>query len=760
MDAVAVALERGVNITDPFVLKDDVLLIACADLSDDVRARISFDAGDFTLSRRHGRALAQVIDGETAALLSLFRTPRTIVDAVLENSRTLGKAPKALLDELIPHLETFLENRVLVPVGSEEQQEIRPRHEAGATIAGWEIVRCVSLIEDSEVYQLRKGSEIAALKIARTAAVRRQFDNEAAVLRRLDGCGVAPRLIDAGMHEERAFLIMEWASGVEASVASAERRHDRAALIEMCASIAAAYATLHARGVLHADVHPRNAIVGDRVLLVDFGLSRFAEAPGDEGRGGVSYFRDPESFRDEPPSERGEQYSVAALLYLLLAGVPYLDFRLEREEMLRQIDNDPPLPFATRGIPPWPDVEAILFRALEKHPADRYDSVEEMAARLADARDAAVRESLAAPLSEEATRLLESTLESFARGGTMFTTRYAQAPTASINYGCAGAALGLLRIAETRGDPALLALAEVWCSRARKLIGTEGAFQDDDELSGSVVGDVTPYHTESGVHAARAMVAAAMGASTADAIDAFLLASRGPCAELDLTLGRSGSLLAAAMLLPISRERDALHAFGSETMESIWRELDARPTLDGNLGMAHGWSGYLYAALRWCDASGDALPPRLVERLHALGERRVVDRRGAYWPATSAGMTASWCNGTAGHVFLFTLAHRVLADDHWLHLAELAAWNTWDEPRGVATLCCGSAGRAYALLNLYKHTGATEWLSRARQLANHAASAASATSQRTHSLWKGELGVAVLIADLAAPEGGRMVFFE
>ena len=69
-------------------------------------------------------------------------------------------------------------------------------------------------------------------------------------------------------------------------------------------------------------------------------------------------------------------------------------------------------------------------------------------------------------------------------------------------------------------------------------------------------------------------------------------------------------------------------------------------------------------------------------------------------------------------------------------------------------------GRAYALLNLYRHSGATEWLSRARQLANHAASVATTTAQRANTLWKGELGVAVLIADLASPENAAMSFFE
>jgi eukaryotic-like serine/threonine-protein kinase len=78
----------------------------------------------------------------------------------------------------------------------------------------------------------------------------------------------------------------------------------------------------------------------------------------------------------------------------------------------------------------------------------------------------------------------------------------------------------------------------------------------------------------------------------------------------------------------------------------------------------------------------------------------------------------------------------------------------------TASLCCGSAGRAYALLNLYKHSGDAAWLSRARQSANHAAATVAATSQRPRTLFQGGLGVAVLVADLAAPEYARMPFFE
>jgi predicted Ser/Thr protein kinase len=771
------------SITDPFILKKDVVLIPCAELTDDVRGRISFDEGDFTLSHRYGRTLAQVIDGETAALLELFREPRTIVDAVVENSRLLRKDPEAWLDELLPHLGRFLHNRVLVPVGSEDEKEIRPQYESGAMFGDWKIVRCASLIEDSEIYQLRRGSDVAALKIARvtTPGLQTLFENEEMVLRHLDGSSITPRLIEAGVHEERPYLIIDWIAGVDASVAAAQRRHDRASLIELCASVAAAYTELHARGVLHADVHPRNVFVGEKVMLLDFGYSRVAGVPPRVGRAGLYTFFEPEYFGarragvTQPPSEAGEQYSLAALLYLLIAGDHYLEFRYDHDAMMEQVERDAPLPFAQRGIPPWPDVEQILFRALSKDPAERYGSIAEMTSLLAEARDTAVRESLATPVNAEANAFLETTLQSFARGGAMFAARYPDPPRASINYGCAGAAIGLLRIAETRGAPALLALANVWRSRAATLIGSDGAYYNAEmELPQEVLGDITPYHTESGIHAAAAMIAAAMGDpfSQARTIRAFLDASSLRCTELDVTLGRSGTLLASAMLLAISEElaeAAALRTFGAETMRAIWTELDARPPIDEtshgtSLGMAHGWTGYFYAALRWCAASGDALPPRLVERLHEFAALKTPKGRGVYWRTAvdrpPSAIMPGWCNGSAGQVFLFTLAHRMLGDEQWLQLAELSAWNNWDEPRGVSSLCCGSAGRAYALLNLYKHTGATAWLSRARQLANHAAAHAEATSQRTNALWKGELGVAVLIADLASPENARMPFFE
>ncbi|HVE71858.1 MAG TPA: lanthionine synthetase LanC family protein [Thermoanaerobaculia bacterium] len=753
--------------TEPFVLKRDVLLVPCAELPEETRNRIDFGDGDFTLSRRRSRTFVQVIDGDTAALLALFREPRTIVSAVVENSRSLGRDPRTRLEEMLPHIGSFLEKQVLVPAGSDQEEEAAPQFVAGDRFGRWEIVRCASFMEDSEVYQVRDGADLAALKIARVerGLIRLLFANEVAVLRRLG------RIIDAADDH----FVTTWIDGVDAMTAAAQRRHDRGALAALCASIANAYADLHEQGILHGDVHARNLIMGDRVTLLDFGYARLLDEQPLVGRGGMYYFFEPEYVsapRSIPASAAGEQYGVAALLYYVLTGHHYLDFRYDRAEMERQVVNDPPLPFAARGVPPWPDVETILFRALEKDPSRRFRSMRDFASALAAVHDRLTRESVDAALSADANAFLAATIQSFAHGGEVFTTRYPTAPHASINFGAAGAAVGLLRIAETRSDPKLLALAAVWLSRATALIGTHGAFHNADRgLSSRHLGQVSPYHTESGVHAAAAMLACAVGEPRAlrQAVASFVRASGRACDNLDLTLGRSGSLLAASLLLPLLPDDEGLRTFGTETMRSIWDALDAQPPIadappETFLGMAHGWAGFLFATMRWSEASGAPLPPRFLQRFEEHASLGIRKGLGMYWRSTVAGsqrlLIPGWCHGSAGRVFLFTQAHKLLGDSRWLELAELCAWNNWEEPLASTNLCCGSAGRAYAMLNLYKHTGATEWLHRARHLANHAALHAPATTQRPNALWKGELGVAVLIADLASPENARMPFFE
>jgi serine/threonine-protein kinase len=184
--------------------------------------------------------------------------------------------------------------------------------------------------------------------------------------------------------------------------------------------------------------------------------------------------------------------------------------------------------------------------------------------------------------------------------------------------------------------------------------------------------------------------------------------------------------------------------------------------------MAHGWAGYLYASLRWCRTTGTPWPGRLAERLAELADCAEPWRRGLRWrwyggetgERRDDGMMPGWCNGSAGFVHLFTLAHKVTAEPLYRRLAEGAAWNAWEAPDGIGSLCCGLAGRAYALLNLHRHGGGADWLARARELAEGAAADLAWAEESPDSLYRGEVGPAVLAADLVRPEWAAMPFFE
>jgi len=105
------------------------------------------------------------------------------------------------------------------------------------------------------------------------------------------------------------------------------------------------------------------------------------------------------------------------------------------------------------------------------------------------------------------------------------------------------------------------------------------------------------------------------------------------------------------------------------------------------------------------------------------------------------------------------MASRTLSDPAFLEIAERAAWNAWESEDGYPDLCCGLAGRAYSLLNLYQHDAGEVWLHRAITLVRRALEAAPRLSAPRNSLYKGELGVALLACDIERPDGACMPFF-
>ena len=137
--------------------------------------------------------------------------------------------------------------------------------------------------------------------------------------------------------------------------------------------------------------------------------------------------------------------------------------------MLKQICEERPVPFIRHGALPWPDVERVLGRALEKNPWDRFSSV----AEFADELSRAGRPNIPAPMEgRDAPALLGDVLQRLGVGGSAY--QALQQPTAlcSVNTGAAGIAYALYRIASLREDAALLALAELWITQVSAIQAT------------------------------------------------------------------------------------------------------------------------------------------------------------------------------------------------------------------------------------------------------------------------------------------------
>jgi len=741
--------------------------------------------------------MSSIVDAKTAALLETFRTPATIVDAVIAFSAAEGLDPRATLDDAFAVLGGFVNEGLLVAADSVLAEPIATSLALGDRVGVFAIEEPAHLIVDTEVYRARApdGSAVA-LKIARPTAGRRlrsMFAHEAAILDGLDG-RVTPRFHEFGTYEERPFLALSWCAGVDVYGAASEARSlsealGGAALLSLAASVIDAYAHLHAQDVLHADVHPRNVLVDAHgaVTIVDFGLAvtpTSVGGPDGVQRGGIDFFLEPEVAAarlagrpSPPPSAAGEQYSLAALVYFLLTGAHTHSFSLEPEEMLRQLLEQPPLAFSGHGAWEVPAVEQTIRRALAKEPSDRYRSVSSFARTFRSAMAKDRRRPLPPTRPTTAAEVLDDVVARLAVPGELFEGAL-EPPTASIMNGGAGFAYALLRIASIREDHELLALADVWSTQAQYETGSEHAFWNAElDIVPEIFGENSFYHHASGVHLVQALIARGRGDDLAQqlALESFIGAAARPCDHVDVAFGRAGLLLGCSLALdalPPTFEERSLCALGHELRKSLWTQLDRQPPLSEStelrsLGAAHGWAGYLFALLRWSEASGTALPATFGERLEQLAALGRPAGRGLRWahevgvePFGSA-LEASWCNGAAGYVYLWMLAHRLLGDAAYARLAELAAWSAYEGyPAAPGDLCCGFAGRAYALLCLFRHSGDAVWLARAQKLSDHAARSVRAEPLRRDSLYKGEMGVALLAADLEAPERACMPMFE
>ena len=184
----------------------------------------------------------------------------------------------------------------------------------------------------------------------------------------------------------QVYMVMEWLDGrLLRQIINEQKQLPVERAVRLTVGIAKALEHIHAEGVVHRDLKPENIMVApdDSVHLIDFGIAasagarRLTFAHFSQSMGTPDYIS-PEQVRGKRGDARSDVYALGVMLYEMLTGVvPFTGanpFAVMNDRLLNR-------PQPPRELNPaiTPQMQEIIYRALEREPKNRYASAREMA---------------------------------------------------------------------------------------------------------------------------------------------------------------------------------------------------------------------------------------------------------------------------------------------------------------------------------------------------------------------------------------------
>jgi eukaryotic-like serine/threonine-protein kinase len=189
-----------------------------------------------------------------------------------------------------------------------------------------------------------------------------------------------------GEERSRRYMVIEWVDGrLLRSILNEARKLPVERALALTLAICDALDTMHKHGVVHRDLKPENIMVlrQDRIKIIDFGIAlkedarRITHTTMTPALGTPDYIS-PEQVKGQHGDQRSDVYALGAMLYEMLTGQPPFVGSNPLAVMNERLLNDPK---PARELNPEisPEIEEILFRALERDPHHRYSTATEMA---------------------------------------------------------------------------------------------------------------------------------------------------------------------------------------------------------------------------------------------------------------------------------------------------------------------------------------------------------------------------------------------
>jgi len=213
-------------------------------------------------------------------------------------------------------------------------------------------------------------------------AERARFEQEARAAATLNHPNVCT-IYDIRDEGGQQFILMEYVDGVTLRQKLGRGALDPDAAVAYGLQIAEALQEAHSRGVIHRDVKAENIMVNSRnqVKVMDFGLAKLKgdlKLSRSSSTVGTLAYMSPEVIEGRDADARSDIFSLGVLMYELLTGQCPFRGAHEAAVMYSIVNEEPePLDALVPGVPAV--LVNLVSRALEKNPADRYQSAEEMA---------------------------------------------------------------------------------------------------------------------------------------------------------------------------------------------------------------------------------------------------------------------------------------------------------------------------------------------------------------------------------------------
>ena len=319
----------------------------------------------------------------------------------------------------------------------------------------------------------------AAIKVLRPQLIRdqqaiRRFFNEARATNEIRHPGIV-QIYDCGTREDGSpWLIMELLEGETLSRRIAQLgRVPAAEVIALAAQTASVLEAAHRAGIIHRDLKPDNLFIvnnqetpsGERVKVLDFGIAKLTSTGAAKSLHtqtgmlmGTPLYMSPEQCRGTAQVDaRSDIYSFGLILYQMLAGeLPFVSDGMG--ELFDMQMNRPPPPLADKLPGVNPGLAEVIYKALKKDPAQRYQSMAELQRALLAVDTAAPQRAAAVPVAAPAQRET-STSEPDPPAGRSARARPEVLPGSSTTLSAGVLALDPLRVPRTSWARPLILLA-------------------------------------------------------------------------------------------------------------------------------------------------------------------------------------------------------------------------------------------------------------------------------------------------------------